>query len=192
MMIDVDYLSRMHDKLVKNHTMLANAWSLADRAARPCAYKSTTLEMLLSKGKYSTKSLSPTTAHMHTSEASIAPPCKRQKVLSSDIITPRCSSPIHIHTRSTHKHIGSNWQHDSSDPILYCAEVQAYGWLSINRPSSLRFMAERNLFSHPVAHVNINRLGSTDYQNANFLSAMMPVTIYRGRFLPTATAIYRF
>ena len=127
MMIDVDYLSRMHDKLVKNHTMLANAWSLADRAALPCVYKSTTLEMLLSKGKYSTKSLSPTKVHIHTSEASIAPPCKRQKVLSSDIITPRCSSPIHIHTRSTHKHIGSNWQHDSNDPILYCAEIQAYG-----------------------------------------------------------------
>ena len=37
-------------------------------------------------------------------------------------------------------------------------------------------MAERSLVSRPVAHVEIIRLGSTEYQNANFLYAMMPVS----------------
>ena len=55
MMIDVDYMSRLHNNLVRQHMILANALSVADRSARPCAYKEHTWDYVLSKGKYSIK-----------------------------------------------------------------------------------------------------------------------------------------
>ena len=47
MMIDVDYLSRMHDPLIQTHVTIANRMSLSDRAARPGAYDYDVLTSLL-------------------------------------------------------------------------------------------------------------------------------------------------
>ena len=43
MMVGVDYLSRIHNDLIKSHVLIANQLSLSDRSARPGAY---TMEML--------------------------------------------------------------------------------------------------------------------------------------------------
>ena len=76
MIVDVDYLSRMNDTLVKQHTLLANAWSIADRTARPRAYESKTLETLLHRGKYSIKYLPAQGAQVHTCEPVLDSPLK--------------------------------------------------------------------------------------------------------------------
>ena len=55
MIVDVDYLSCMHNDLVKSHVVLANRLSLADRAARPGAYDADVLADVLQRGKYTVK-----------------------------------------------------------------------------------------------------------------------------------------
>ena len=45
MMVDVDYLSRMHNKLIKSHVSIATRLSLVDRATRPEAYSETILKL---------------------------------------------------------------------------------------------------------------------------------------------------
>ena len=126
MMVDVDYLSRMHDNLVKKHTLLANAWSLVDRAAHPCAYKSATFDLLLSKGKYSSKSLSASEVHTYTCDADTGPSPKKQKVACTSSAPCRCNSPIQIHRGNTVTDKIQGWRLDQCDPILYCKEVQTY------------------------------------------------------------------
>ena len=126
MMVDVDYLSRMHDNLFKKHTLLANAWSLVDRAAHPCAYKSATFDLLLSKGKYSSKSLSASEVHTYTCDADTGPSPKKQKVTCTSSAPCRCNSPIQIHRGNTVTDKIQGWRLDQCDPILYCKEVQTY------------------------------------------------------------------
>ena len=55
MMIDVDYLSRINNKLIKTHVSIANRLSPTDRALRPEASDVAVLTHTLSKGKYSVK-----------------------------------------------------------------------------------------------------------------------------------------
>ena len=57
MMVDVDYLSRMHNELIKSHVSIANRLSLVDRASRPEAYSETILDYQLQRGKYSVKNV---------------------------------------------------------------------------------------------------------------------------------------
>ena len=47
MMVDVEYLSRMHNKLIKSHVPIVNRLSLVDRATRPEAYSETILDYQL-------------------------------------------------------------------------------------------------------------------------------------------------
>ena len=122
MMVDVDYLSRMHERLVKSHTVLSNAWSLADREARPCAYKCAMLDMLLRKDKYSTKSLTTSISTHILNNISLPPPYKKLKSHSSISPIPRCSSPIQTHVLSPSDSNTSNWRLDVNDNISYCAE----------------------------------------------------------------------
>ena len=46
-MVDVDYLSRMHKKLIKTHVFIANRLSLVDRETRPEAYSNNILDSQL-------------------------------------------------------------------------------------------------------------------------------------------------
>ena len=64
MMVDVDYLSRIHNDLVKAHGLIANQLSLVDRSVRPGAYSSEVLATILQRGKYLVK-LSDASNHQH-------------------------------------------------------------------------------------------------------------------------------
>ena len=55
MVVDVDYLSRMHNSLIKSHVVIANRMSLADRAEQPATCSEDVLSIILSKGKYTIK-----------------------------------------------------------------------------------------------------------------------------------------
>ena len=55
MMIDVDYLSWMHNELIKSRVSIASRLSLVDRATRPEAYSETILDYKLQRGKYLVK-----------------------------------------------------------------------------------------------------------------------------------------
>ena len=55
MIIDVDYLLRINDQLIKTHVSIAKILSLADTALRLAAYDTAVLTNILSKGKYSVK-----------------------------------------------------------------------------------------------------------------------------------------
>lgn len=82
MIINVDYLSRIHNGLVRQHVIIANALSFADRSARPCAYKVLTWTNALSRGKYSIKGSQNTTFNVNTHRISNEP------VHSCSLITP--------------------------------------------------------------------------------------------------------
>ena len=51
MMVDVDYLSRMHNSLVKNHVLFANSVALSNRLSRPDAYEESALATMIDKGR---------------------------------------------------------------------------------------------------------------------------------------------
>ena len=179
MMVDVDYLSRIHDILIEKHTILANTWSLVDRAARPCAYKSTTLDTLLSRGKYSIKSFSEAEIHMHALDKTRGPSPKQQKVVSKIVPLHRCSSPITIRNKYGTRDCKSGWCLDHSDPILHCAEIQYYGWLSINRPSVLPFHAENILLPNDDSNVEITiSLDAKEQEPSTILPAATVNTSY--------------
>ena len=57
MMVNVDYLSRIHNESIKSHVSIANRLSLVDRATRPEAYSETILDYQLQRGKYSVKNI---------------------------------------------------------------------------------------------------------------------------------------
>ena len=57
MMVDVEYLSRMHNELIKSHVPIAKRLLLVDRATRPEAYSKTILHYQLQCGKYSVKNV---------------------------------------------------------------------------------------------------------------------------------------
>ena len=52
MMVDVDYLSRIHNELIKTHVSIANRLSLGDMATRPESYNENILDSQLQHGKY--------------------------------------------------------------------------------------------------------------------------------------------
>ena len=54
-MQDVDYLSCIKKILIKDHLLICNQLSLADRALRPGAYDETVISSILAQGKYSSK-----------------------------------------------------------------------------------------------------------------------------------------
>ena len=93
MMIDVDYMSRLHNNLVRQHMILANALLVADRNARPCAYKEHTWEYVLSKGKYSIKPSTKFPMDVHNYFTNGEPASNRAKVA---VVTPtyRSTSPV--------------------------------------------------------------------------------------------------
>ena len=136
-----------------------------------------TLQTLLSKGKYSTKYLPFPKLQVHTCEIEWIPPCKKQRILVNGNTPPRCGSPIHMRSIPDYRHRNSGWHLDSSDPILYCYDVQSYGWLSINRPPGLPFLTNNTLILHSINHVQIDSLSGVKYQKSNLLSAMTPITI---------------
>ena len=173
--------------------MLANAWSLADRAARPCAYKITTLDALLSKGKYSTKLLSAAEIHLQTSETSNGPCHKRQKVVDEPATCHRCSSPINIRDMSALKDCTYGWRMDHSDPLLYCKETQSFRWLSINRPSALPFHGGNILLPNDVSNVQITTSCSANdhepvinFPNDNAATPYIAVDLFLASQLPIA------
>ena len=55
MMSNVDYLSRIHNSLVKNHVLFANSLVLSDWLSRPDAYEELVLVVMLAKCQYSMK-----------------------------------------------------------------------------------------------------------------------------------------
>ena len=55
MMVNVDYLSRIHNESIKSHVSIANRLSLVDRATRPEAYSETILDYKFQRGKYLVK-----------------------------------------------------------------------------------------------------------------------------------------
>ena len=132
MMIDVDYLSRMHNALIKSHVLIANQLSLADRSARPGAYSTEVLVSILQRGKYSVKLLDVTNYH-HLNDGTATYHIKKiLKTASSEELQPRFSSPVQILT-STSIDSERKWSWRKDDSIRYCENLQTCSLLSINR-----------------------------------------------------------
>ena len=55
MMVDIDYLSRMHNELIKSHVSIANRLSLVYRTTRPEVCSETILVYQLQRRKYLVK-----------------------------------------------------------------------------------------------------------------------------------------
>ena len=55
MMVDVAYLLKIHNELIKSHVFIANRLSLVDRTTRPEVYSETILVYQLHRGKYLVK-----------------------------------------------------------------------------------------------------------------------------------------
>ena len=96
MMVDVDYLSRMHNDLVKSHVVLANMLLLADRAARPGAYDADVLADVLQRGKYTVKLYDAYHEQHLDSMSATFHIQKKTKTAHSSEIVPHCHSPIQI------------------------------------------------------------------------------------------------
>ena len=57
MVVDVDYLSRKHNELIKKHVSIANQLSLVDRETRSEAYSENILDSQLQRETYSVKNV---------------------------------------------------------------------------------------------------------------------------------------
>ena len=131
MMIDVDYLSRMHNELIKSHVSIANRLSLSDRATRPEEYSETILDYQLQRGKYSVKNVHATVGENDAQVHTVFQGHKRQK-LSNLVNAPmQCSSPI-ILQYNTQMVRESKWRWNKEDNILLCDNIQPCRWLSID------------------------------------------------------------
>ena len=93
-MVDVDYLSRMHNELIKSHVSIANRLSLVDRATRPEAYSETILDYQLQRGKYSVKNVHATIGENDAQVHTVVQGHKRQKLPNLVNAPMQCSSPI--------------------------------------------------------------------------------------------------
>ena len=70
---------------------------------------------------------------------------------------------------SSKGHKKYTWKFDTNDNLLYCAELQEYVCISIDRPGAIPFNAERNLFPNPVDHVVIDTFDSTPVSDDKWL-----------------------
>ena len=93
MMMDVDYLSRIHNELIKSHVSIANRLSLADRAPRLEAYSETILDSQPHRGHYSVKN---DHAKINESDVKInmvSQVHENQKITHSASVSIQCFSP---------------------------------------------------------------------------------------------------
>ena len=93
--VDVNYLFRMHNPLVKAHTIVKNTFSTADRVAHPWTYKAGSWEGLLRRCQYWFKQSDIDSASsVHT--CNTQPETKRLKVTQEEHLPIRCYSIIQL------------------------------------------------------------------------------------------------
>ena len=93
-MVDVDYLSRMHNELIKSHVSIANRLSLVDRETRPEGYSETILDYQLQRGKYLVKNVHATIGENDVQVHTVFQGHKRQKIANLVNAPIQCSSLI--------------------------------------------------------------------------------------------------
>ena len=131
MMIYVDYLSQMYDKLVWTHITLDNTLSVLDHTRRLSTYKQATFNALLARGKYSMKESRRKHDVTTADVALVFHVIKRTKLLEDNTPMHRCISPVHTQLMHMGTHT-QQWKLDIDDNIHYCEETQLCDWLSIN------------------------------------------------------------
>ena len=149
-MVDVDYLSRMHNGLVRAHIVVANTFALADRSTQPCAYKEEIWGELLKKGKYSFKSSWRKRAVVQ--ETTISHVRKRPALVAYSHHQHRSVSPVQVLLTNTTAVMVNKWKLGSSDGISNSNELQQVQWLSINRHHALNTLMEQHYLVQPLVH----------------------------------------
>ena len=136
MMIDVDYLSRINDQLIKTHVSIANRLSLTYRALRPVAYDTAVLNNILNRVKYSVKSQSKISYTNHMSIQHSLHIDTRARFNDAYCPSTFCSSPIQICGTPTAMTV-NKCSIVLDDTVTHCQNLQVCHWLSVNRPPAL-------------------------------------------------------
>ena len=176
MMIDVDYLSRINNKLIKTHVSIANRLSLTDRALRPEAYDVAVLTHILSKGKYSVKPQSKKAYTNHMSIQHILYIDKRARFNDTYCLATFCSIPIQISGTPTAMTVNKCIT-ILDDTVTHCQNLQACHWLSVSRPPSLFQGVENTCVTQILQHYKINLYRDhTIYSPIRFCSCIQQYT----------------
>ena len=132
MMVDIYYLSRMHNELIKSHVSIVNRLSLVDRETRPEAYSETILDYQLQRGKYSVKNVHAKIGKNYVQVHTAFQGYKRQRITNLANASIQYSSPIILQYNT--QIVGeSKWRWNKEDNILLCDNIQPCRWLSIDR-----------------------------------------------------------
>ena len=174
MMIDVDYLSRMHDPLIQTHVTIANRMSLSDRAARPGAYDYDTLMSLFQRGKYSLKVSKNNTTSLVTACQNVVHVQKKARL---DTTRHPASGPHPVRfSYNNDLAKSSKWRWPKDDDIHQCAALQLTTWLSINRHQHLPTNTEHHCLQHRLHHHSLITNASLTIDNPDKLCSQMQHT----------------
>ena len=154
MMVDVDYLSRMHNSLVKSHVVIANRLSLADRSKRPAAYSGDALDIVLSKGTYTIKFGDRQIGMSSLNTIVTSRQNKKQRIIQSEVMYTVCSCNIHV-LRNNNLVPDTKWRLPKDDSIHHCEDVQECTWLSINRHKMLFMGTDQSCSSRHIVHYQL-------------------------------------
>ena len=155
MMVDVDYLSRMHNWLIQAHATVVNTFAKVDRVARPCVYKVDTWDTLLAKGRYSFKPSRQTVSKVSVQTSATAPAPKKAIISDTNEVIPRSVSPVQILMMQIPRTTVCKWKLDPIYDIIHSAYLQRYHWLLINRHYILPVIMGQHYISQYLVHYNI-------------------------------------
>ena len=93
-MIDVDYISYMHNRLVQAHATVSNILATVDRAAHPYVYKADKWDYLLAKCRYSFKVSRQIVSKVFVQTSAAAPARKKARISDTNKVIQKGASPV--------------------------------------------------------------------------------------------------